>query len=106
MDAPIFSIIVPCYNQGQYLASSIGSVCSQGFESWELIVINDGSSDNTAEIITKFSANDNRIKGINQENKGLSGARNSGLEFANGEYLLFLDSDDWLLEDCLSNFLN
>lgn len=104
MDVPIFSVIVPCYNQGQYLETSIESVCCQGFKSWELIVINDGSSDNTAEIIDKFSAKDYRIKGINQENTGLSGARNSGLKLAKGKYLIFLDSDDWLLSDCLFKF--
>lgn len=99
---PFFSIIVPCYNQGHFLTTAIESVRSQNFQEWELIVVNDGSSDATKAIGENFSTIDNRILVINQSNSGLSSARNAGLGIARGRIINFLDADDWLLDDCLA----
>jgi len=92
----LISIIIPCYNQGLYLDETIASVLNQSYTNWECILINDGSTDNTASIIEKWESIDNRIKSHYKENGGLSSARNLGLEKANGDYIQFLDSDDIL----------
>ena len=101
MSAPFFSIIVPCYNQGHFLNKAVESVISQGFQDWELWIINDGSTDQTGQIAQKLSASDARIEVITQANLGLSAARNSGIEVATGRILHFLDADDWMLPGCL-----
>lgn len=101
MTVPLFSIIVPCYNQGHFLRKAVESVISQDFQNWEMWIINDGSTDQTGQIAQKLSASDARIKVITQSNLGLSAARNSGIVVANGRILHFLDSDDWLLPGCL-----
>jgi glycosyltransferase involved in cell wall biosynthesis len=101
LDNPFFSIIIPCYNQAHFLEDSIESVRRQSFSDWELIIINDGSTDNTKETAEGFAKLDNRINVINQPNKGLSEARNAGLSEASGKVVNFLDSDDWLLPYCL-----
>lgn len=92
----LISIIIPCYNQGLYLDETIASVLNQSYTNWECILINDGSTDNTASIIEKWESIDNRIKSHYKENGGLSSARNLGLEKAKGFYVQFLDSDDIL----------
>ncbi len=95
----MISIIIPAYNAEKYITETINSVINQTYTDWELIIINDGSIDNTAEIVKQFCANDNRIKYYYQNNSGVSAARNNGLKRANGEYIVFLDSDDvWLKE--------
>lgn len=101
MPAPLFSIIVPCYNQGHFLSKAVESVISQGFPDCELWIINDGSTDQTGQIAQRLSASDARIKVITQSNLGLSAARNSGIKVAKGKVLHFLDADDWLLPGCL-----
>lgn len=88
------SIIVPCYNQAEYLGECLQSVLDQTFQDWECIVVNDGSSDNTDEIAKNWLEKDNRFKYFYQENAGLSAARNKGIENANGEFILPLDADD------------
>lgn len=88
------SVIIPVYNTGKYLKKCIDSVLQQNFESFEIIAVNDGSTDNSSEILNRIAEKDGRVKPITQENKGLGGARNTGIEKAEGEYLLFLDSDD------------
>lgn len=93
MDNPI-SIIMPAYNAEKYIEESILSAVNQTYQNWELIIINDGSTDRTKTIAEKFSADDNRIKVINQQNKRLGGARNTGIKNSTGEWLAFLDSDD------------
>ena len=98
---PHVSIIIPCYNQARFLSDAIDSLKAQTMVDWECIIINDGSSDNTTEVAEKLAQTDTRIRVINQENKGLSGARNSGLKSANGEMLQFLDADDMLERDKL-----
>jgi len=91
---PLVSIITPVYNAQKYIAQAINSVLSQTYKNWELIIINDGSSDNTEDIINSFC--DERIIVISQSNGGVSSARNRGLEIARGEYITFLDGDDIL----------
>lgn len=88
------SVIVPCYNQAVFLNDSLESVYSQTYKNWECIIVNDGSQDDTAEISRKWLKRDDRFKYAEQENKGLSGARNIGLELAEGDLIQFLDADD------------
>jgi hypothetical protein len=89
---PTVSVVIPCYNHGHYLANAVQSVSSQTLADWELLIIDDGSTDNTPEVAARFS--DPRIRYIYQENQGLSAARNTGICAAQGEYLAFLDADD------------
>ena len=91
-----FSIIIPIYNVERYLRECLDSVLNQTFPDWEAICLNDGSTDNSGVILDEYAARDPRFKVVNQPNGGLSSARNTGLKAAQGEYVLFLDSDDWL----------
>ncbi len=95
---PFVSIIIPCYNQGQYLTEALDSVYNQTFFNWECLIIDDGSIDNTSEIAKLFTEKDPRFIYFYKENGGVSSARNFGIAKASGSYLQFLDSDD-LLED-------
>jgi glycosyltransferase involved in cell wall biosynthesis len=88
------SVIVPCYNQGEFLEECINSILKQTFQNWECIIINDGSTDNTHEKALDFSKKDDRIKYILQPNSGVCVARNVGLKNAKGEFILPLDADD------------
>lgn len=97
----LFSIIIPVYNVEKYLRECLESVLCQTYEDWEVICINDGSTDGSATILEEYAAKDSRFKVISQANGGLSAARNSGLEAASGDYVLFLDSDDYLEKDAL-----
>ena len=90
------SIIVAAYNIEDYIKRCMYSIVNQTFKDIEIIVVNDGSTDNTLNIINDFAKNDARIKIIDKKNGGLIEARKSGLEIASGEYILFLDGDDWL----------
>ena len=95
------SVIVPVYNVEKYLKDCLDSVVNQTLEDIEIICVNDGSTDNSLAILEDYAKKDSRIKIINQKNKGLSGARNTGMKYVQGEYILFLDSDDWLNDDAL-----
>lgn len=95
------SIIVPAYNCEKYISSCLNSIINQGFDDFEVIVINDGSCDKTGEIALEYTKKDKRIKYFSQENKGPSSARNLGIKEAKGEYILFVDCDDWLNSDYL-----
>ncbi|MGB5417244.1 glycosyltransferase family 2 protein [Algibacter sp.] len=97
----LVSIIVPCYNQAHFLEEALQSVLDQTYSSWECIIVNDGSPDNTEEIAQKWCKTDKRFKYIFKENGGLPSARNSGIKISEGEYILPLDSDDILHEDYL-----
>lgn len=88
------SIIVPCYNQAQYLDEALQSVLCQSYTDWECIIVNDGSPDNTIEIAKTWTRRDLRFKYLFKENGGLSSARNAGIEKATGEFILPLDADD------------
>lgn len=96
MARPKISIIVPVYNVEEFLPTCLDSILSQTFKDFEVICVNDGSPDNSAAILENYAAQDSRIKIITQDNAGLSAARNSGWEQAQGEYLYFLDSDDYI----------
>lgn len=93
---PKFSIIIPVYNVEKYIVKCIESVLDQTYQDYEIIIVNDGTKDNSIELIKNFP-----VKIINQENKGLSEARNTGIKNAKGEYLIFLDSDDYIEEELL-----
>ena len=93
------SIILPVYNSQSYIRKAIESVMNQTFSDFELIIVNDGSTDNTLGIINEFD--DERIRLITQENLGPGAARNNALKLACGEYIMYLDSDDWLCPDAL-----
>lgn len=93
---PLISVIIPIYNAEQYLEDCVDSVISQSYKNLEIILVNDGSVDSSLEICYKFSQVDDRIQIINKENAGVSAARNSGLEICRGDYIVFLDSDDWM----------
>ncbi|MCT4013592.1 glycosyltransferase family 2 protein [Elizabethkingia anophelis] len=94
--APCISIIVPCYNQSQYLDECLQSILDQTFKDWECIIVNDGSPDDTKRIALQWVDQDSRFKYIEKENGGLSSARNAGIKAAKGEWIQFLDSDDKL----------
>lgn len=100
MKTPLISIIVPCYNVEQYLPQCIESVINQTYQNWELILVDDGSPDNSGKICDEYAAKDNRIKVIHKENGGLAAARNTGQDAATGYAMMFVDSDDWLELDC------
>ena len=93
---PTISIIVPVYNAEKYLNQCIQSILNQTFSDLEVILVDDGSKDNSFEICKEFQKIDSRIKVLNQENKGAGAARNVGLAIAKGEYIGFVDSDDWI----------
>lgn len=91
---PKVSVIVPAYNQAKYLKQTLNSVLNQTYNDWECVIVNDGSTDNTAKIAKNYVKKDKRFKYIYQKNKGLAGARNTGIKTSQGEYIGFLDSDD------------
>ncbi|MFI3241776.1 MAG: glycosyltransferase, partial [Alphaproteobacteria bacterium] len=88
------SIIIPVYNVEKYLSQCLDSILNQTFNDWEAICVNDGSTDKSAEILTKYANKDSRIKVINQENYGVSSARNAAVKKITGEWTCFLDADD------------
>lgn len=95
----LISIIVPVYNVSKYLEKCLTSLINQKYQQIEIILVNDGSTDNSLEICEKYKSQDSRIILVNQKNKGLSAARNRGLDIAKGQYIGFVDSDDWIEED-------
>lgn len=103
---PLVSIIVPCYNVEKYVAECVNSVILQDYENWECILINDGSKDNTFNLIKSLALEEDRIHVFTQKNLGLSATRNKGIENANGEFLFFLDSDDILTSDAISSLVS
>lgn len=96
---PLISIIVPVYNVRDYLEKCLQSICGQTYRNLEIILIDDGSFDGSGELCDWFAQKDARIKVVHQRNAGQSAARNKGLEMAQGEYLGFVDSDDWIEPD-------
>jgi Glycosyltransferases involved in cell wall biogenesis len=99
----LFSIIIPVYNAQNTIRRTLQSVLNQTFSSYEIIVVNDGSRDNSARILQEF-AHYPQVSVLNQINAGVSAARNSGLQQASGEYVLFLDADDWVDDNFLMSF--
>ena len=99
------SVIIPVYNVEKYLSACLDSVLAQTFQDYEVICVNDGSPDNSAAILSEYAQKDNRMTIITQENQGLSGARNTGLDHAKGEYIFFLDADDTLPPNALETMI-
>lgn len=97
----IFSIIIPIYNVAKYLPKCLDSVLGQSFTDFEVICVNDGSSDDSLSVLEQYAARDARIKVISQANGGLSAARNTGSNHSQGDYVFFLDSDDWIEPEAL-----
>ena len=110
MSLPLLTVIVPVYNVQDYLHSCINSILSQDYPNMEIILIDDGSSDNSGIICDEFAAQDNRICSVHLENHGVSHARNIGIEKAGGEFITFVDSDDFLKEGiyryCIEKMIN
>lgn len=96
-----FSIICPVYNAGKYLNVAIESVLLQSYIHWELILIDDGSTDDSGDICNDYAKRDQRIRVFHEKNQGVSAARNAGIEMARGNWILFLDSDDYFEKDAL-----
>ena len=103
---PQISVVVPVYNVEIYLRECLDSLANQTFEDFEVICVNDGSDDSSPDILEEYASEDERFKIVSQENKGLSGARNTGMNYIKGRYLLFLDSDDWLELNALELLYN
>lgn len=96
---PKLSIIVPVYNAEAYLNRCVDSILGQTFMDFELILVDDGSPDHCGQIINEYAAKDVRVLGVHQENRGVSEARNHGLRLASGDYIGFVDADDWIEPD-------
>jgi len=99
-----FSIIIPIYNAEKYLVRCIQSILDQTYQNFELILVNDGSQDNSLSISERYAKKDDRIKVVSQKNQGVSSARNRGIELAKAEYVTFIDSDDFIASDYLKIF--
>ncbi|MGB3159840.1 MAG: glycosyltransferase family 2 protein [Carnobacterium sp.] len=96
MRHPEISIIIPVFNTEKYLEKCVMSILNQTFKNIEVICINDGSSDNSEQVLKKLAAKDSRLICINQKNEGLSAARNTALDYVTGNYIMYVDSDDWI----------
>ncbi len=103
---PKVSVIIPVYNVEKYLGTCLDSVINQTLKDIEIICVNDGSTDNSLQILEEYAAKDDRIKVINKKNGGLSSARNAGLDVAIGKYCYFIDSDDWIELNTLEKLVN
>lgn len=95
----MLSVIIPVYNVEKYLSRCVNSVLNQTYKDFELILVDDGSLDKSPEICDGYKKKDSRVKVIHKENGGLSSARNAGLEICKGDYIFFIDSDDWLTDE-------
>ena len=104
--SPLVSIIIPVYNVEKYIDKCITSVCNQSYNNLEIILVNDGSKDNSGAICDKRAYDDSRIVVIHKENNGVSSARNTGIENANGEYICFIDGDDYVTQDYILDMLD
>ncbi|WP_270474901.1 glycosyltransferase [Clostridium cochlearium] len=102
----IISVIVPIYNVKELLPKCIESICSQTYKDLEIILVNDGSTDNCGQICDEYALRDSRIKVIHKVNGGLSDARNAGIKIAKGEYVAFIDSDDYIVNDTYEILVN
>ncbi|AHF12738.1 glycosyl transferase family 2 [Barnesiella viscericola DSM 18177] len=106
MNNPLISVIIPVYNAEPFLPACLDSVLSQDYSSFEILVIDDGSTDNSAAIIDRYAAREPRIVALHQSNAGVSAARNRGLAEARGEYIAFVDADDRVTSSYLSHLLS
>lgn len=99
------SVIVPIYNVGKYLKDCIESLLSQDYEDYEILLIDDGSKDESTVICDEYAQKSNKVRVIHKENGGAASARNEGIKVSNGEYLFFVDGDDWIETNCLSSMM-
>ena len=106
MEKPLISVMVPCYNTSKYLAKCIESILNQTYKNLELIILSDGSTDGSVEIMKEYAKQDNRITVIDRENKGVAISRNELIENAKGDYLMYVDSDDTISEYMLEDMYN
>ena len=97
----LISIIVPIYNVENYLRQCLDSIMGQTYKNFECLLINDGSPDHSADICREYVSKDSRFRYFEKENGGVSSARNLGIEYSKGEYITFIDSDDWVDSDYL-----
>ena len=103
MNKPLISMVMPCYQNGETLVRTVKSIQAQSYENWELLAVDDGSKDNTLAVLNCLAADEPRMRVIHQENGGVSSARNAGMDAAQGEWVFFMDADDWLLPDALEH---
>ena len=106
MNGPLVSIVMPCYQNGKTLARTVRSIQAQTEKSWELIAVDDGSTDDTLAVLNHLAQDEPRMRVIHQENAGVSAARNAGMEAARGTWLSFVDADDHLLPHALHHLLS
>ena len=103
---PFFSIIMPCYNSESYVDSAVQSIIGQTYDNWELIAINDGSTDRTPEILNNYAEKDARIRVLSKDNGGYCSAVNMGLDYVSGTYFMFIGSDDGLSKSALESIFD
>ena len=103
MQTPLISVIIPAYNAGKYISKCVDSILQNTYENLEIIIVNDGSKDDTRQVVEAVS--DSRIRLVEQENGGVSKARNTGLDHARGEYIAFIDADDYVSADYFEKLL-
>ena len=101
----MISIVIPVYNSAKYLNDCIESIRRQKYNDWECILIDDGSSDGSSRICDEWAEVDKRFKAFHQPNSGVSTARNNGIKYVSGEYITFIDSDDWIDDNYLSTLI-
>lgn len=104
MMKPVISVIIPVYNVEKYIRQCVDSVLEQSYKDFELILVDDGSPDNSPAICDEYAQKDTRVSVIHQKNLGVSAARNNGIRLAKGEWITFVDSDDWVCSDYLEKF--
>lgn len=102
----MISVVIPVYNTAPYLRTCLNSVCEQSYTDLQIILVDDGSKDKSGEICDEFREKDDRVLVIHQENQGVSAARNHALQFVKGEWVSFIDSDDWLEKDMYESLLS
>ena len=100
---PLISVIVPVYNTVKYVNKCINSIINQTYKNLQIILVDDGSTDNSGGVCDDYAKMDSRIIVIHEENQGVSKARNNAIDIMNGKYLVFVDSDDWLPDDGIMN---
>ena len=102
----LVSVIVPVYNVEKYVAKCLDSLISQTYDNIQIIIVNDGSSDRSLDIVERYKNIDSRVKVYNKKNGGLSDARNTGIKYAEGEFICFVDSDDWVSSDYVETLIS
>ena len=103
--SPLVSVVVPIYNTEKYLRNCLDSIIAQTNQNLEILLVDDGSTDSSGKIADSYAKKDTRIKVIHQKNTGLSSARNTGINHSSGEYLTFVDSDDYIATQMIEKML-